>query len=136
MQQVLGGALIGLAAGLFMLLRGRIAGCSGLLFVTVFPATINKDALSFIIGLLISGLLAVIFLPLTALEDYPTPSYWYFFIGGILVGIGTYLGRGCTSGHGLCGLALYNKRSLVAVVLFFSIAILTATLIHGYVIRI
>lgn len=129
---VLGGILLGVAAGIMLLVRGRILGCSGILFrswdfTTYRP---NIDNISFIVGLFLSGAL------FNFLQTVPNPAavfktnYELLILGGILVGGGTYLGNGCTSGHGLCGISLLRKRSIIAVSIFFPIAIITSWLTH------
>ncbi|WP_454780545.1 YeeE/YedE family protein [Legionella sp. WA2022007384] len=129
---ILGGILLGVAAGIMLLVRGRILGCSGILFNSWNFATYtpNLDNLLFIMGLFLSGLL------FNLLQTVPDPlaifktNYWFIFFGGVLVGGGTYLGNGCTSGHGLCGLSLLRKRSIIAVAIFFPVAIITSWLVH------
>ena len=132
LKVLLGGILLGLTVGLMLLVRGQILGCSGMLFRLWDFSTlrIQKDKLAFISGLILSGLI------FNFIERVPNPqrlfetSTWLLFLGGVLVGSGTFLGNGCTSGHGLCGMALMRKRSITAVLIFFSVAILTSWLIH------
>ncbi|KTD72713.1 YeeE/YedE family protein [Legionella tucsonensis] len=129
---ILGGILLGIAAGIMLLVRGRILGCSGILFrawdFTTYRPSI--DNISFISGLFLSGVL------FNFLQTVPNPAtvfktnYELLILGGVLVGGGTYLGKGCTSGHGLCGIALLRKRSIIAVSIFFPVAIITSWLIH------
>lgn len=129
---VLGGVLLGFAAGMLLLVRGKILGCSGILFHSWDLKTYkpNKDNLLFLGGLFLSGII------FNYTQDVPNPTaifkanYWLIFFGGVLVGGGTFLGSGCTSGHGLCGLSLLRKRSMVAVGIFFSVGIITAWLVH------
>ncbi|KTC83850.1 YeeE/YedE family protein [Legionella cincinnatiensis] len=132
MKVILGGIFLGSAAGMMLLIQGRILGCSGILFgAWDFTAhRPNRDKFLFLAGLFLAGLL----FNLTGNVVDPTAifktSYWFMFLGGIFVGGGTFLGRGCTSGHGLCGLSLLRKRSMIAVGIFFPVAIITAWLIH------
>jgi uncharacterized protein len=129
---VYGGLLLGVAAGLMMLLRGRILGCSGMIFkiASFYKTTLDNDSAYFMIGVFMSGLIYYLF------NTIPNPlgpikvSYLVFFFGGLLVGVGTYIGSGCTSGHGLCGIALLRKRSIIAVSLFFPIAMVTSWFFH------
>ncbi|BCA93952.1 hypothetical protein TUM19329_03130 [Legionella antarctica] len=129
---ILGGMLLGFAAGLMLLVRGQILGCSGILFRSwnVMTHRPNVDNILFILGLFISGIV------FNYMQTVPNPisvfktAPWVLFIGGILVGGGTYLGSGCTSGHGLCGLSLLRKRSITAVGIFFPTAIITSWLVH------
>ncbi|CRM16419.1 MULTISPECIES: YeeE/YedE family protein [Pseudomonas] len=111
---LLGGALIGLSAGLFMLLNGRIAGISGLLGSLLSRRSDGRgEALVFVAGLIASPLIWLLGAPL------PQPSFQVggvaLVLAGVLVGIGTRYGAGCTSGHGVCGLSRLSVRSLVAV---------------------
>jgi uncharacterized membrane protein YedE/YeeE len=120
-----GGALIGLAAVLLLWLNGRIAGISGIAG-GLWPSTPPERAwrLRFIGGLIV-GTLAWI-----AWSDQPAPLRSGFppallMLAGLLVGYGTSLGGGCTSGHGVCGLARFSTRSLVATTVFLVVAITT-----------
>lgn len=125
-----GGVLIGLAVALVLLLNGRIAGISGIvggLLTWRNPATGWRAA--FAAGLVL-GALAFISLsnratPVDVLAPLPV-----VLIGGFLVGFGTRLGSGCTSGHGLCGMARFSRRSVVATAIFFGVAMLTVFLTH------
>jgi uncharacterized protein len=123
---LLGGALIGLSAVLLMASQGRIAGISGIFADLLAP---ESDAgfnwrLIFIIGLLLgtawSGLF---FLDVTAISFSGGP--FRMLAAGLLVGIGTVLGTGCTSGHGICGMARLSTRSLAATGTFMAVALTT-----------
>jgi uncharacterized protein len=120
-----GGVLIGLAAVLLMGGIGRIAGISGIFggLLTVMPDSDTPWQATFIAGLIL-GSLAVVVLGGFDLEDlwFP-PSLLVVAAGGLLVGIGTKLGGGCTSGHGVCGLARLSGRSMTATVTFLAVAI-------------
>jgi uncharacterized protein len=125
-----GGLLIGLAVTLMMLLNGRIAGISGIVGGLVTP----KDGdtgwrVAFVVGLLLGALAYIVAVggpaPVDVLASPPT-----ILVGGLLVGFGTRLGSGCTSGHGLCGLARFSRRSIVATAVFFGVAMLTVFLTH------
>ncbi|MES2229412.1 MAG: YeeE/YedE family protein [Burkholderiaceae bacterium] len=119
-----GGMLIGLAAALFVLLNGRIAGISGILGGLLRPAggDIAWRA-AFIFGLVAAPLVYLLFAAL------PRPqidaSYGALVAAGLLVGIGTRYGSGCTSGHGVCGLARLSPRSLVATLAFMGAGFVT-----------
>lgn len=124
-----GGALIGLAAALFLLLNGRIAGISGVLGGLLKP--VKGDIAwraAFIVGLvgapLVYGLLQR--LPVLQIDaDYAT-----LIVAGLLVGVGTRYGSGCTSGHGVCGLARLSPRSLVATACFMAAGFATVFVIR------
>lgn len=123
---LLGGLLIGLAAALFLLGNGRIAGISGIA-VSVVTATVRArqiESAAFIAGLIAAPLAyAAVMGPI---EIGVTASLPLLVAGGLLVGIGTRVGNGCTSGHGVCGLSRLSKRSIVATGAFMVVAALVA----------
>jgi uncharacterized protein len=127
---LIGGALIGLAAVLLMLVNGRIAGVSGILG----EALTGDDRgwrLAFLAGLIAAPLL------LGAIgQPVPTPrmppSWSIVIAAGLLVGFGTRLGGGCTSGHGVCGIARLSPRSIAATLVFMATAMaVVAVMRHG-----
>ena len=112
-----GGALIGLAAALFLLLNGRIAGISGVLGGLLKPKTGDVAwRVAFVLGLVAAPLVYGLFtaLPVPEIEAGNAA----LAAAGLLVGIGTRYGSGCTSGHGVCGLSRLSPRSLVATACF------------------
>ncbi|MHA6637653.1 YeeE/YedE family protein [Stutzerimonas frequens] len=114
-----GGVLIGAAASLFVLLNGRIAGISGLLASLLEPGAEGRgEKLLFLLGLLLAPLVWVLFGRLPVLEFQ---SGWFgLLIAGLLVGVGTRYGSGCTSGHGVCGISRLSARSIVATLAFMA----------------
>ncbi len=120
-----GGLLIGLASTVLMLFAGKIAGISGILAKILDPLSINKSmSIFFVLGLLLGGTFMKVFF--SSFFSYGLDSsYVRLAIAGIIVGFGTQLGSGCTSGHGVCGLARLSVRSLVATLTFISFGILT-----------
>lgn len=114
-----GGALIGLAVSLFVLANGRIAGISGLLgSLLQFDSEGWSEKTLFLLGLLLSPLLWGVFAVLPEIEiqrEWPA-----LVIAGLLVGVGTRYGSGCTSGHGVCGISRLSPRSIVATVCFMA----------------
>lgn len=127
-----GGALIGLASALLLWLNGRIAGISGilgLLFLGPRPVAERSWRLAFLLGLPAGAALSILLLnpsPAIAL-----PVDWRgMALAGLLVGFGTRMANGCTSGHGICGLARFSRRSLAATLSFMGAGMLTV-----YVIR-
>lgn len=132
LSAAVGGALIGLAAALLMLLAGRIAGISGILGATLGFGTGERAwRLAFIAGL-ISAPVAAMF------AGYPVPapqvpaSWVVIVVAGMLVGFGARLGGGCTSGHGVCGIARFSKRSIVATAVFMGAAVVVVAIMrHG-----
>lgn len=121
---LMGGLLIGLSATLLLLFNGRIAGISGIVNGAVGFSGDRRWQLMFIIGLLIGGLLYS-----NVIASQPTPvselAPVSMIVGGLLVGFGTRLGNGCTSGHGVCGLGRLSFRSLVAVLTFLTAGFIT-----------
>jgi uncharacterized protein len=120
-----GGVLIGLSATLLLWLNGRVAGVSGILNGVIFPhrADIAWRA-AFLLGLIVAGGLYMALVPGAALPrtDYSRAG---LLVAGVLVGFGTRMGNGCTSGHGVCGLGRLSLRSFVAVLTFMATAIAT-----------
>ena len=119
-----GGVLIGIAAAMFVLLNGRIAGISGVIGGLFKPNTGDVAwRAAFVIGLvgapLVYGLLAA--LPVPRIDA----SFGALIVAGLLVGVGTRYGSGCTSGHGVCGLARLSPRSLVATAAFMGAGFVT-----------
>jgi uncharacterized membrane protein YedE/YeeE len=113
-----GGALIGLAASLFALMNGRVAGISGLLGSVLERGEGGGEKALFLLGLLLSPLLWQLF---TSLPTVEINSGWLaLIIAGVAVGIGTRYGSGCTSGHGVCGLSRLSPRSLAATLSFMA----------------
>lgn len=128
-----GGALIGVAAVLFLLLRGRIAGISGIAGDLLPPYSGSRvaDSAAVIAGLFAAPLLYVGLrgstVDVAVAADFPQLA-----IAGLLVGFGAAYGRGCTSGHGVCGLSRLSVRSLVAVAIFMATAAITVYVLrHG-----
>lgn len=119
-----GGLLIGIATVLYLALTGRYAGLSGILRSAAFgDPDRTMDAL-FTGGLVLGGVLWFTLAPHPAFAPAAT-DLWIVALGGLLVGFGTALGNGCTSGHGVCGLGRLSVRSLVAVLSFMGTGIAT-----------
>ena len=128
---ILGGALIGLSANIMLLLNGRVAGISGILEgAMAFFGRESRLQLSFIGGLLLAGL-SLNWLYPGAFSGEVTMSVVWVIVAGVLVGFGTRLGSGCTSGHGVCGLSRFSTRSLVATMTFMAAGFALATILHG-----
>lgn len=116
-EATLGGALIGLAAALFMLMNGRIAGVSGIMGGILRPVEGNMLwRVAFIFGLLVSPVIYSQFASLPAIQI--NSSNALLIVAGFLVGIGSRYGSGCTSGHGICGISRLSFRSILATLLF------------------
>ncbi|MBK9369381.1 MAG: YeeE/YedE family protein [Deltaproteobacteria bacterium] len=129
LSALFGGALIGLSAGGMLLLHGRVAGISGIVGGLLHPKPGDvRWRAAFVLGLLTAGLVSL----LSGVDTFPYTldrAPWMVGLAGLLVGFGTRLGNGCTSGHGVCGLARFSQRSLVAVVTFMATGMITAVLV-------
>ncbi|MEH2510284.1 putative membrane protein YedE/YeeE [Nitrobacteraceae bacterium AZCC 1564] len=128
---LLGGALIGLAASALMLLTGRIAGISG-----IFGGMLQSGArdrawrLAFVAGLIAAPLIAALAFSVPLPVPVMPASLILVAIAGLLVGFGSRMGGGCTSGHGVCGIARLSARSMVATVIFMAAAIATVAIVR------
>jgi uncharacterized membrane protein YedE/YeeE len=129
-----GGAMIGVAALLLMLTHGRVMGVSGILGGLMLPAGKSDIAwrLLFVIGVL-AGPFALMALTGDSVDRAPVASGLTLPIAGFLVGLGTAIGAGCTSGHGICGLARLSVRSAVAVGMFMATAVITVYIVRHMV---
>ncbi len=126
-----GGVLIGLAAAGFVLLNGRIAGISGILGgLFTAPGPDRAWRIAFLAGMLVTPLIAWALFSLPAIEI--NAGLPIILVAGLLVGIGTRYGSGCTSGHGVCGLSRLSPRSMVATAAFMLAGFITVYLVrHG-----
>ena len=130
-EGLLGGVLIGLAASIMLLFLGRIAGVSGLAARTAGlggSGIERSGAVMFIIGLPIGAMAVAL---ITGGADIRFPSPIFLVIAGVLVGIGTRLGSGCTSGHGVCGISRLSARSIVATITFMASGIATVAVMNA-----
>ncbi len=130
LASTVGGALIGLSASVMLLLHGRIAGISG-----IVGGVLERRAgdfawrLVFVLGLVIGGVAFAVLAP-ERMTDGLGRGPGVVVLAGLLVGFGTRLGSGCTSGHGICGLTRFSPRSLVAVLTFMTTGAITAFLVN------
>ena len=128
---IIGGLLIGTAAALLLLLTGRIAGVSGMAAVALRiekGGTPWSQATGFIVGLPVGAALIALFVH--APEVIVTSSVPLLIAAGLLVGFGTRLGNGCTSGHGVCGMARLSPRSIAATATFMASAATTVFIVR------
>ena len=123
-----GGIIIGLAVIIFFVGNGRLAGISGIVNAALVSKQNRTDNFLFIIGLVLGPIFYVFFTKIN-IPFLITPSLPIIISAGLLVGIGTKIGRGCTSGHGICGISLLSTRSIIATIIFMITAIITAKLI-------
>jgi uncharacterized membrane protein YedE/YeeE len=126
---LVGGLLIGVAAAMFLLLNGRIAGISGILGGLLRPNAGDTGwRVAFILGLLAAPLVYQMAKPLPVVQiDAGTAL---LIVAGLLVGIGTRYGSGCTSGHGVCGLSRLSPRSIVATAAFMAAGFVTVFVVR------
>ncbi|HBQ22188.1 MAG: YeeE/YedE family protein [SAR116 cluster bacterium] len=126
MASTFGGAMIGLAALLLLVGSGRIMGASGILTSLVLEQSLWR--IVFVFSLVVTPWIlmqsGMVDISLTFVADD-----WRLWLGAFLVGVGSQLGSGCTSGHGICGLARFSKRSVVAVLTFMATAMITVFLL-------
>ena len=129
---LLGGALIGLAAAMLMLSTGRLAGVSGILGGALVSGADRAWRAAFIAGLIVAAIAAPLF-------GAPSPAHLtsanlaLYAAAGLLVGFGSRMGNGCTSGHGVCGFARISLRSIAATLVFMAVAVATvAVMRHGF----
>jgi hypothetical protein len=130
---LLGGALIGLAAAMLMILNGRLAGISGILGGLLASRPGDRGwRIAFIAGLIAAPLIAALAgAPLPA--PVMTSNIALIAVAGLLVGFGTRMGNGCTSGHGVCGFARLSTRSITATIIFMVTAIIIVAIArHGF----
>ncbi len=128
---LIGGVIIGLAASLFMLLNGRVAGISGILGGAL--QLVRGDLawrLLYVLGLIGGGVVTAIAFPGIAARSSVGLPLPVVLGGGLLVGFGARLSNGCTSGHGVCGLARLSPRSIVATITFMATAAITVFVVR------
>ncbi len=124
----IGGALIGFSAVLLMFFNGRIAGITGIAAGMLDPASSDRGwRAAFLIGLIVAPLSAMLLGYTVPIPRMPS-SIVAVAIGGLLVGFGTRLSNGCTSGHGVCGIARLSIRSITATMIFMLAAIIVVAL--------
>lgn len=129
---LIGGALIGTASASLMLLNGRIAGISGILAGMLTLSPVDRGwRLAFVAGLIGAPIISG-FLDRPLLEPEMPKSWLIIIAAGFLTGFGARLGGGCTSGHGVCGVARLSRRSIAATAIFMGAAIIVVTIMrHG-----
>jgi len=118
-----GGLLIGFAAFLFFVFNGRMAGVSSIASDSVLKDHNRYDNLLFLIGLIIGPILYSF--SGKEIESIITNSLPLLILGGLLVGVGTKIGNGCTSGHGVCGISRFSIRSITATIVFILTGVFT-----------
>ena len=126
---LVGGLMLGLAAALFILVNGRILGISGIVGGLLRPKAGDMSwRIAFVLGMLVAPTLYMVFFePATATVD---ADWGTVVLAGLLVGVGTRFGAGCTSGHGVCGLSRLSPRSLIATLAFMGAGFVTVFLVR------
>lgn len=129
----LGGALIGFAALILMLLKGRIMGMSGILSGLLIPSSSAEFLWRFVfVASVIAGPALLVTFDLIMIETTPVASGILLYVAAFCVGIGTAIGKGCTSGHGICGLSRLSVRSLYAVFTFVIFGVITVSILRHF----
>ena len=131
LNSLMGGILIGIAAVIIFLTNGRIMGISGILGNLITLKEIDQIywRIAFLLGVLIGPLIFTILFK--EIKSEMVANTTFLIISGFLVGLGTSLGNGCTSGHGICGLSRFSIRSIVATLVFVISGMITVYLISG-----
>jgi uncharacterized membrane protein YedE/YeeE len=130
-QPLVGGVLIGLATSFFLWMKGRVFGVSGIFAGVLFPKKGDTAWRIFaLLGFFSAGFLFQEIAP-QMLGGEIQGAHSRYLLAGLLVGFGTQLGNGCTSGHGVCGISRLSPRSLIATLTFMSVGILTVAVIRS-----
>ena len=127
-SSLIGGILIGVAIAFFFISTGRLAGVSGIVNNTLTNSQNRTVNGLFILGLILGPLVFMIFTQ-NSIPFKVTTSIPLIIIGGLIVGIGTKIGSGCTSGHGVCGISRCSIRSIIATILFMLAAVITVIIL-------
>lgn len=127
----LGGALLGISVVGYLYINGKIAGISGMIGQIIHPeGLLQKPAFWFLLGIVVIPFIYGLFIQP---EIVLNASIWELIIAGLLVGFGTRLGSGCTSGHGICGISRLSKRSLIATGIFMLTGAITVFVVRHVV---
>lgn len=128
MESIFGGVLIGVSVSLMLLFNGKITGVSGILGRLLDRSSSDKSwRILFVLGLILGGAILKISYPV-AFEIQSSAVTMDYILGGLVVGIGTTIGSGCTSGHGVCGISRLSKRSIIATMTFMAFGVLSVIL--------
>jgi|1048.fasta_scaffold18341_2 uncharacterized membrane protein YedE/YeeE len=123
---LIGGAIIGIAVSLMLVFNGRVTGISGIISGVLSPKKYDTSwRILFLLGLLSGGIVLRFIEPQAFQNESHNMSIYDYAFAGILVGFGTLLGNGCTSGHGVCGISRFSVRSILATIVFISFGILS-----------
>ena len=128
---LIGGVIIGLSVVLYFYSTGRLAGISGIFENAISKSSNRASNVLFLIGLVVGPMIIYyLILPNKPIAFEITSSYLLIVIGGFLVGFGTRLGGGCTSGHGICGIGRLSVNSMIATVIFVGTGIITVFILQ------
>ena len=128
---LIGGVIIGLSVVLYFYSTGRLAGISGIFENAISNSSKRTSNVLFLVGLVVGPMLIYyLILPNKPIAFEITNSYLLIVIGGFLVGFGTRLGGGCTSGHGICGIGRLSVNSMIATVIFVGTGIITVFILQ------
>ena len=128
-----GGIIIGLSVVFYFYTTGRLAGISGIFENAITKSSNRLSNIYFLLGLVIGPLIYYnIILPNEPIAFNITNSYSLIISGGLLVGLGTRLGKGCTSGHGICGIGRFSTSSMLATGVFVAAGMITVTILQQY----
>ena len=131
LMALIGGGLIGLASVILMASQGAIMGISGIVSRAISrPSNVTAWRLLFVAGVLIAPIIFTLFTSRAIPVDI-TSNMALLIVAGALVGFGTVVGNGCTSGHGICGLSRLSARSLVATLTFMLTAVITVAVVNA-----
>lgn len=130
-SSLIGGAIIGLAAALLLLANGRIAGISGISggILSGYGKRETIWRVAFVVGMIGAGFVIYRFYPESMTFDIQR-SKWSMALAGLLVGLGTRIGNGCTSGHGVCGLSRMSPRSMASTMTFIASGVVIVTIVR------
>jgi len=128
---LIGGVIIGLSVVLYFYSNGRLAGISGIFENAISNSSKRTSNVLFLVGLVVGPMLIYyLILPNKPIAFEITNSYLLIVIGGFLVGFGTRLGGGCTSGHGICGIGRLSVNSMIATAIFVATGIITVFILQ------
>lgn len=129
LQALIGGSLIGLSAVALMALHGRVAGMTGILTGVIMPKGDWEWRIAFLLGAVAAPVLILLLTGTSIPLQAELPS-WAIIVGGLLVGVGVKFGGGCTSGHGVCGIARLSARSIAATLTFMVTTFMTVFVVR------
>ena len=129
---LLGGIFIGLAGSMYLLVNGRIMGASGIIEGLILKSKVDEylEKISFIIGLIL--LPAIMSITYNLSKTNITSNLYLIIIGGLLVGFGTTLANGCTSGHGVCGISRMSLRGIIATIFYIISGVVTVSVLRNF----